>query len=218
MWPLEVWTLSRNFLSNHFIGMLKEKLLSLSSSISKPSLEDIVRFKIVCFCFLVLQSCRLCGSFGFPAGSVNPWPDTQTSWHVADPAQCTLCEYPVGSTAGVELFVFKPAFCHFFHSFLNDHHLCACSPEGLVLSPYQGESRDGNFLSLSVFFVCSKPQVTSDMDSLCNDFVYTVQIPGLSSGCGDKSYDHLVVYSYTFFVKCLLFIYLCWFVLISNVL
>lgn len=78
------------------------------------------------------------------------------------------------------------AFCHFFHSFLNDHQLCACSPEGLVLSPYQGESRDRNFLSLSVFFVCSKPQVTSDMDSLCNDFVYTVQIPGLSSGCGDK--------------------------------
>lgn len=78
------------------------------------------------------------------------------------------------------------AFCQFFHLFLNDHQFCACSPEGLVLSPCQGESRDRIFLSLSGFFVCSKPQVTSDMASLCSDFVYAVQIPGLGSGYGDN--------------------------------
>lgn len=63
-------------------------------------------------------------------------------------------------------------------------------------------------------------QAPSDTDSLCNDFVYAVHVAGLSSGYGDNllgSYDPLVVYSYIFSVKCLLFIYLCWFVLISNI-
>lgn len=43
-----------------------------------------------------------------------------------------------------------------------------------------------DFFGLEWFFVCSKPRVASDVDSLCNDFVYAVQIPGLSSGYGDK--------------------------------
>lgn len=63
--------------------------------------------------------------------------------------------------------------------------------------------------------------MTSGVDSLCNNLVYAVQIPGLSSGYGDNllgSYDSLVAYSYTFFVKCTLFIYLCWYVVISNIL
>lgn len=49
-----------------------------------------------------------------------------------------------------------------------------------------------DFFGLEWFFVCSKPRVTSDVDSLCNDFVYAVQIPGLSSGSGSVSASDLL--------------------------
>lgn len=57
-------------------------------------------------------------------------------------------------------------------------------PRGFSLKPMSGKIKRLDFFELEWFFYMQ--QAPSDVDSLCNDFVYAVQIPGLSSGCGDK--------------------------------
>lgn len=39
-----------------------------------------------------------------------------------------------------------------------------------------------------MFFLCNKPWVASNRDSLCHDVVRAMQIPGLSSGYCDEMF------------------------------
>lgn len=161
MWPLEVWTLCHSFLS-----------ITLLVCWRKSPCFKLKYFKTLTRRYCEIQNClflfsgssslagyveALASRLGLSIPDLTPkqadmW-QTRLSAHLVSILWAALLAW--------SFFCFNyliNAFCHFFHFFLNDHQHCACSPEGLVMSPRQGESWDWICLGLSGFLYAASPE------------------------------------------------------------